>query len=129
LSREDAWAKRSVSANIDTPEEDNKGHALGLWRKKPRFAIASYVCNRCDAGWRRVIEERVANSPAIVWRRGSTRWHGPSPVTPHHEGTGTSPITVAFEETSLDLRGPILTLPVAHGMERATVRINSARLR
>jgi hypothetical protein len=26
LSREDAWAKRSVSANIDTPEEDNKGH-------------------------------------------------------------------------------------------------------
>jgi len=26
LLREDAWAKRSVSANIDTPEEDNKGH-------------------------------------------------------------------------------------------------------
>jgi hypothetical protein len=26
FSREDAWAKRSVSANIDTPEEDNKRH-------------------------------------------------------------------------------------------------------
>ena len=26
LSREDAWAKRSVSANIDTPEEDDKSH-------------------------------------------------------------------------------------------------------
>ena len=28
------------------------------------------------------------------------------PVTPHHEGTGTSPITVAFEETSLELTWP-----------------------
>jgi len=27
LSRKDAWAKRPVSANIDTPKEDNKGHS------------------------------------------------------------------------------------------------------
>jgi hypothetical protein len=30
----DAWAKRSVSTNIDTPQEDNKGH-LRIMKKKP----------------------------------------------------------------------------------------------
>jgi len=33
FSCEDAWAKRSVSANIDTPEEDNKGHTLDYEEK------------------------------------------------------------------------------------------------
>jgi hypothetical protein len=34
LTREDAWAKRSMSANIDTPEEDNKGHTSDYKEKR-----------------------------------------------------------------------------------------------
>ncbi len=33
FSCKDAWAKRSVSANIDTPEKDNKGHTLDYEEK------------------------------------------------------------------------------------------------
>jgi len=42
FSCQDAWAKRSVSANIDTPEEDNKGHTR-IMKKKTKVRYSSVL--------------------------------------------------------------------------------------
>ena len=46
----------------------------------------------------------------------------------HHEGTGTSSITVEFENTYLELMWPDPKVPVAHGMERAAEKYHQRQL-
>jgi hypothetical protein len=46
----------------------------------------------------------------------------------HHEGTGTSSVTVEFENTYLELMWPDPKVPVTHGMERVAEKYHQRQL-